>query len=77
LPSRWFVYPSYGYENGPHNQGTVLVYNWANDAIRWSGMSDEDRVERALQDLQIMYEAMWIGEEKFDVKKYFTGSFKS
>jgi len=51
LPGRSIIYPSYGYENGPSTGGTLLIYNWATDALLWTGMSDEDRVDRALTDI--------------------------
>lgn len=41
LPSRWFVYPSYGIgDDGP---GVLLLYAWMTDAAGWSPQSEADR----------------------------------
>lgn len=53
LPSRWFVYPSYGlHEDGP---GVLLLYSWMTDAARWLPESDAERVRIALRDLTEVY----------------------
>lgn len=51
LSSRGVIYPSYGFRKGDPDQGTILIYNWGNDAVRWTGMSEQDRVYRAITDL--------------------------
>jgi monoamine oxidase len=53
LPSRWFVYPSYGIgDDGP---GVLLLYAWMTDAAGWSPQSEDDRVRLALRDLDAVY----------------------
>ena len=53
LPSRWFVYPSYGIgDDGP---GVLLLYSWMTDAGGWLPESQADRVRIALRDLDTVY----------------------
>lgn len=51
LGSRNLVFPSYGYEEGPSNAGTVLSYNFYQDGVRMLGLSESERTERVLTDL--------------------------
>jgi len=51
LTSRWVVFPSYGYENGPAQPGTILVYSWQSDAALWQSLDDNTKQEIALSDL--------------------------
>lgn len=51
LLSRFLVFPSYGYEKGPKHPGTVLCYCFHQDAVYFSGMKPEERVETVLSDL--------------------------
>lgn len=89
LPSRWFVYPSYGIgEDGP---GVLLLYAWMTDAAGWLPQSEEDRVRIALRDLQTVYgkvvdveeqfiEAFtvnWAAEEPTGDAMFFPGQFKN
>jgi len=67
------VYPSYGYEKGPHHYGAVLIYNWSGDAQRWSAMSEKDQIQRALADINIMYKHLVRDGKTFDAYDYYTG----
>jgi hypothetical protein len=40
-------------------------------------MSEEDQVDRALKDLQIMYQALAKDGDNFDIRKYYTGNYFS
>ncbi|HYH82267.1 MAG TPA: FAD-dependent oxidoreductase [Longimicrobium sp.] len=67
LPSRWFVYPSYGI--GDAGPGALLLYSWMTDAYGWLPQSREERERIALRDLQTVY-----GDE-VDVAGQFIESF--
>ena len=74
MVSRNFVFPSYGYENGPNNFGTILAYNYDTDALRIAGLTDEEKVERVLTDLQHLYNKIKKDGVELDVRKYYTGA---
>ena len=69
LPSRWFVYPSYGL--GQKEPGVLLLYSWMTDAGRWLPQSKEEKIRLALRDLEAVYGREVIKgefmEEAFDV----------
>ncbi|MFA0964375.1 flavin monoamine oxidase family protein [Roseivirga sp. BDSF3-8] len=77
LPSRWFVYPSYGF--GDDDEGVLLLYSWMTDAYVWLAYSEEERQRIALRDLQAMYPEVKLFDqfiESFDVswsQKWATG----
>ncbi|CDW81395.1 amine oxidase [Stylonychia lemnae] len=75
LPSRTFVFPSYGYENGPHQKGSILIYSQTDDAYRHSRSSDSENIERALNDLNIVYNRLVAKGRQLDVKNYFNGKY--
>ncbi|SMC28548.1 Monoamine oxidase [Andreprevotia lacus DSM 23236] len=67
LPSRWYVYPSYGIgESGP---GVLLLYSWMTDAYDWLPQDDAERVRLALRDLQTVYQGT------VDVRSQFIEAF--
>ena len=89
LPSRWFVYPSYGIgDDGP---GVLLLYAWMTDAVAWLPQAEDDRVRLALRDLQTTYgelvkideqfieafEVNWTIEESTGDAMFFPGQFKN
>jgi monoamine oxidase len=89
LPSRWFVYPSYGLgEDGP---GVLLLYSWMTDAAGWLPQDEDDRVRIALRDLQTVYRGQvnvqeqfleafavnWAAEEPTGDAMFFPGQFKN
>ena len=50
LPIRRICYPSYSDPTDP--RGTLLAsYTWGQDALRWGGLSAQDMVEQALEDV--------------------------
>ena len=67
-PSRWIVYPSYGF-NDP-GKGILLTYCWSTDALNLLPASDEQMKDRALRDIQKLYP-----DENID--ELFTGKYKS
>jgi monoamine oxidase len=68
LPSRWFVYPSYGIgERGP---GVLLLYSWMTDAVSWLAQPESERVRIALRDLQTVYQG------QVDVQAQFVEAFE-
>lgn len=89
LPSRWFVYPSYGI--GDSGSGVLLLYAWMTDAVGWLPQAQDDRVRLALRDLQTVYqdsvdledqfieafEVNWTVEESTGDAMFFPGQFKS
>lgn len=89
LPSRWFVYPSYGIgDSGP---GVLLLYSWMTDAVGWLPEPPDERVRLALRDLQIVYgdrvdikseyieffDVNWTVEESTGDAMFFPGQFKN
>jgi monoamine oxidase len=49
LPIRNLYYPDHGLETG---RGVILAsYTWSEDAQRWGSLSEEDRIEEALEDV--------------------------
>jgi monoamine oxidase len=49
LPIRNLYYPDHGRETG---RGVILAsYTWSQDAQRWGSLSEEDRIEEALEDV--------------------------
>lgn len=89
LPSRWFVYPSYGIgDDGP---GVLLLYAWMTDAVGWLPQSADDRARLALRDLQTVYgqevdvhrqfleafEVSWTVRESTGDAMFFPGQFKN
>ena len=53
LPSRFIYYPSHSFPSG---LGVLLAsYTWSDDAIRFSGLSDEDCLKRALDDISLLH----------------------
>ena len=53
LPSRFIYYPSHSFASG---LGVLLAsYTWSDDAIRFSGSSDEDCLKRALDDISLLH----------------------
>lgn len=89
LPSRWFVYPSYGI--GDPGPGVLLLYAWMTDAVVWLPQTKEDRVRLAIRDLQTTYqrsvdikaqfieafEVNWTVEESTGDAMFFPGQFKN
>lgn len=68
LPSRWFVYPSYGIgDSGP---GVMLLYSWMTDGAAFLPQPESERVRIALRDLQAVY-----GPAGVDVAGQFIESF--
>ncbi|HCO02172.1 MAG TPA: amine oxidase [Actinobacteria bacterium] len=50
MPIRRIVYPSFS--DPSQERGMLLAsYTWAQDALRWGSMNEEDRVEQALEDV--------------------------
>jgi monoamine oxidase len=76
LASRWIVLPSHGYGDGSNAYGAVVVYNWGNDAAKWQGITDEERIDRALTDLENIYSSLWKPGVNFSIREHFTGQFK-
>ncbi len=68
LPSRWFVYPSYGI--GDKGPGVLLLYSWMTDAVGWLAQPERERVRLALRDLQTVYEG------EVDVQSLFLDAFE-
>lgn len=68
LPSRWFVYPSYGI--GDKGPGVLLLYSWMTDAVGWLAQPESERVRLALRDLQTVYEG------QVDVASLFVKAFE-
>lgn len=68
LPSRWFVYPSYGIgDSGP---GVLLLYSWMTDAVSWLAQPEPERVRLALRDLGTVYKG------QVDVEAQFVKAFE-
>jgi monoamine oxidase len=88
LPSRWFVYPSYGI--GDDEPGVLLLYAWMTDAVGWLPQDESERVRLALRDLQTVYqssvdidqefieafEVNWSVEESTGDAMFFPGQFR-
>ena len=77
LPVRWILYPSYGIGEG--GKGVLGMYTIGDDARQWRMMSKEDKIKRALHDLQLLYPELNIaqehaGNEPSD-EKYLTEAF--
>eukprot|EP00026_Physarum_polycephalum_P017058 Phypoly_transcript_18144.p1 GENE.Phypoly_transcript_18144~~Phypoly_transcript_18144.p1 ORF type:complete len:232 (+),score=26.74 Phypoly_transcript_18144:52-696(+) len=70
LPSRWIIYPSYGNNSPVNSPGVLLLYAWNTDAAAFVHLSDEERIDIALQDLQTVY-------PNVPIRKMFTGEAKS
>mmetsp|Transcript_34858 Transcript_34858/g.26023 ORF Transcript_34858/g.26023 Transcript_34858/m.26023 type:complete len:111 (+) Transcript_34858:1484-1816(+) len=51
--------------------GTLLVYNWASDALRWVGMSRYEQEDRILKDLNILYRTIAKNGDKFNIRDYY------
>lgn len=68
LPSRWFVYPSYGI--GDKGPGVLLLYSWMTDAVGWLPLPEKERVRLALRDLQAVYQG------QVDVESIFVDAFE-
>ena len=89
LPSRWFVYPSYGI--GDKGPGVLLLYSWMTDAVGWLAQSESERVRLALRDLQTVYEGQvdvaalfikafevnWTEQPSTGDAMFFPGQFKN
>ncbi|MEM9202164.1 MAG: NAD(P)/FAD-dependent oxidoreductase [Actinomycetota bacterium] len=89
LPSRWFVYPSYGI--GDEGEGVLLLYSWMTDAVAWLPQPMDQRIDFALRDLQTVYEGQvdvreefieaftvnWTVEESTGDAMFFPGQFKN
>jgi monoamine oxidase len=89
LPSRWFVYPSYGIgDSGP---GVLLLYSWMTDAVGWLPQQPEERVRLAIRDLQKVYgdsvdiksqfieffDVNWTQEDSTGDAMFFPGQFRN
>lgn len=89
LPSRWFVYPSYGIgDDGP---GVLLLYTWMTDAVGWLPQDEAERVRLALRDLQTVYgdavdvhgqfveafDVSWTARESTGDAMFFPGQFRN
>ena len=61
LPIRWVIYPDYGV--GEKEKGVLHVYNWNSDSMQWRILSKEDKIKRALHDLQSLYPEVDIAQE--------------
>eukprot|EP01084_Bolivina_argentea_P181664 313720_1 len=61
LPSAWIVYPSYGI--GDKNEGVLLLYCQSTDAYIHGAMTETERIEIGLRDLQIVYSDINIKDE--------------
>ena len=68
LPSRWFVYPSYGI--GDKGPGVLLLYSWMTDAVGWLPQPENERIRLALRDLQAVYQG------QVDVASLFVKAFE-
>ncbi len=89
LPSRWFVYPSYGI--GDQGPGVLLLYSWMTDAVGWLAQPEGERVRLALRDLQTVYrgqveiaplfvsafEVNWCEQPSTGDAMFFPGQFKN
>lgn len=89
LPSRWFVYPSYGI--GTAGPGVLLLYTWMTDAVGWLPQEHDERVRLALRDLQTVYgdtvdirsefleafDVSWTAKESTGDAMFFPGQFKN
>ncbi|EXX60758.1 hypothetical protein RirG_176990 [Rhizophagus irregularis DAOM 197198w] len=89
LPSRWFVYPSYGIgDNGP---GVLLLYAWMTDAIAFLPKNEKERICLGLRDLKKVYgdqvdiddqfiegySINWTDEESTGDAMFFPGQFRN
>lgn len=82
LSSRNLVFPCYGYRDIPKKNdldqeekpGTVLNYNFYQDGIRFIGLTEEERTQRTLSDLNIVFKKLVKSPETFDARKYYTGN---
>ena len=61
LPIRWILYPSYGIGDG--GKGVLGMYLLSGDARQWHMMSKEDKIKRALHDLQLLYPEVNVAQE--------------
>ena len=61
LPCRWVVYPSYGI--GDSGMGVLLLYSWMTDARQWLPITNLEKVNLALGNLQELYPEVNIYEE--------------
>ena len=53
LRFRWIVYPSN--DIGGDGSGVLLLYSWMTDAMKWAGLSPEERIKICLHDLNKFY----------------------
>lgn len=53
LRFRWIVYPSN--DIGGDGSGVLLLYSWMTDAMKWAGLSPEERIKICLHDLSKFY----------------------
>lgn len=53
LRFRWIVYPSN--DIGSDGSGVLLLYSWMTDAMKWAGLSREERIRLCLHDLSRFY----------------------
>lgn len=53
LRFRWIVFPSN--DMGSTGSGVLLLYSWMSDAIKWSGIPREERIQICLHDLSLYF----------------------
>jgi len=82
LSSRNLVFPCYGYRDIPKQSdldkeekpGTVLCYNFYQDGMRFIGLSEAERTQRVLSDLNTVFKKLVKSPDTFDSRKYYTGN---
>ena len=69
LRFRWIVFPSN--DIGSDGSGVLLLYSWMTDAMKWAGLSQEERIRICLHDLSKFY----ADEPGIDVYEQYIESF--
>lgn len=53
MPSRWFIYPSYGI--GDNGRGILMAYIHTDDTMHWLSLTKTEKIQLFLRDLQALY----------------------
>lgn len=69
LRIRWIVFPSN--DMGSSGSGVLLLYSWMSDAVKWSGLSQAERIKICLHDLSKYY----AGDPEIDLYEQYIESF--
>lgn len=69
LRFRWIVYPSN--DMGSDGSGVLLLYSWMTDAMKWAGLSRDERIRLCLHDLGKFY----ADEPDIDVSEQYIEAF--